>query len=253
MEDNLKNGVTEGTVLPDEIQNKIKSKKPLETDAQLAVDRNKWFIAFVLALLFAFYQAYIANVANKRFANNVQVAWVKLSPNGTWDVTYPDEGQRPEFFKATINSLLRQFVERRYSKLKNSIKADYGFASILMSDKLEMEFMSEQFFNAPKVAADVVNGESKEVKVKVKVVDHYDSDETIFNGQVGRLYRTNIFATETKYKRNGEPMKPQKRIVSIQWRIKNKDEISSKKDELALNPIGIEVIDSEYLDDPSDS
>ena len=253
MDEKLVDGVKPGVVLPDEIQTQVKSKKPLETDAQLAVDRNKWFIGFILALLFAFYQTYSANIANERFANNVQVAWVKLQPNGTWDVTYPSEGQQPEFFKATIDSLLRQFAERRYSKLKNSVKADYGFVALLMSDKMESEFLDTKGYYAPGVAADVANGIKDEVKVRVKIINHYDSDKIIFNGEEGRLYRTNIFVTEAGYRRDGQAKKLKKRIVSVQWRIKTKKEISAKKNELALNPIGIELIDSEYLEDPSDN
>jgi hypothetical protein len=191
--------------------------------------------------------------ANKRFAENVQVAWVKMSPSGTWDIEFHDESRGAEFYPATIDYMLAQFVERRFSQVRNSIETDYGFALQFMAPQLARWFVdSEQFDAAGKVAALQDQTGGPETFIKVGPVDHYDSDATSFGNAEGTLYRTNVFVTETRRNSDGSLAgEPTPKIVSLQWRIKSKGEIAADKKMLRINPIGLEILKSEILDDPS--
>ena len=227
--------------------------KPVARDAILAVDRNRWFYVSVGLLILCLLLGLQTMQANKRFAENVQVAWVKMSPSGTWDIEFYDESRGAEFYPATIDYMLTQFVERRYSKVRNSIENDYGFALQFMAPPLARWFVdSEQFNAAGKVAEILKSGEGAETFIKVGPVDHYDSDITTFGKAEGTLYRSHIFVTETRHNSDGSLAgEPVPKIVSIQWRIKSKGEIAADKKMLRINPVGLEVIKSEILDDPS--
>lgn len=227
--------------------------KPVVRDALLAADRNRWFYVSVGLLVLCLLLGLQTMQANKRFAENVRVAWVKMSPSGTWDIEFHDESRGADFYPATIDYMLAQFVERRYSKVRNSIKTDYGFSLQFMAPQMARTFIDSEQFNAAGVVAEFLEQrEGAETFIKVGPIDHYDSDITNFAGSEGTLYRTNIFVTENKQNKDGSlAADPVPRIVSIQWRIKSKGEVAGDKNMLRINPIGLEVIKSEILDDPS--
>lgn len=122
-----------------------------------------------------------------------------------------------------------------------------------MSLKLRSEFVSSKGYNAPAKAAKIADCTAcREVKFKVRNIDHYDSDKTKFGNHDGTLYRSNVFVQKTVYNTDGSPTKePEKLIVPIQWRIKSREEIQADKDLLKQNPIGLEIIAYDLLKDVS--
>jgi len=226
------------------------SAPPLERDALLSAERNRWFFVSLGLLVLCLLLGLEVIRANARFANNVQVAWVKMAPNGMWDIDFFDEDRGPEFFQSTIDYMLSQFVERRYSKVRASIKNDYGFALQFMGPKLARSFMDGDQYNAPGKVAVFLDGGANETLIKIRAIDHYDSDVTTFGRVEGTLYRSNIFVEETMRSNDGALLgNPKKKIVALQWRIKSKEEIQADKKGLRTNPIGLEVIKADILND----
>jgi hypothetical protein len=235
-------------------QKKIKgTPKLVKREASLTVDRNRWFIIVVILSLVAFVSIISAYKANTRADHNIKVAWVKMYPNGTWDIEFHGESRKPEFFQSTIDYLISQWVERRYSEIPHSIKNDYGYAYNFMSPKLKQEFISPTQFNAPKKAADIAGCSAcNHIEFKVRTdINHYDSDQTRFGKHDGVLYRSNVFVRRETKNPNGSLVDTINMIVSLQWRIKSVKEIQTDKKMLKHNPIGLEIIDYDLLKDPS--
>lgn len=241
-------------VLDSSQQNKVKKKpKQAEREAVLSVDRNRWFIATLILALIALVSVMSAYKANIRADNSIKTAWVKMYPSGTWDIEFHDENQEPEFFKSTIDYLIRQWVERRYSKIPHSVKNDYGFVYNFMSAELKQQFISPNQFNAPHKAAAIADCTTcPSVKAKLRSPpDHYDSDKTQFGCYEGTLYRSNVFVQTQTVNPDGSTIKAENMIVPLQWRLKSKKEIQADKKQLEYNPIGLEIIAYDILKDVS--
>jgi hypothetical protein len=225
----------------------------IDAMARLLAESLRSFYIILLLGLICLFSIMFAWKESNRADNNIKVAWVKMQPNGTWDVEFHDESRQPEFFPATIDYILTQWVERRFSEVSVSVKADYGFVYTFMSPKLRSDFTAANGFNAAVKAAEIADcATCREIRAKVRNLDHYDSDKTNFGKQDGTLYRSNIFISKASHNADGSPMaEPEKMIVSIQWRIKAKDEIQADKEILKQNPIGLEILSYELLNDRS--
>ena len=220
--------------------------------AGFASQNIRFFIIILMMGVICLASIAVAWKEGVRADNNIKIVWLKMYPNGTWDMEFHDEDRQPEFFRSTVDYLLTQWVERRFSEIPHAIKNDYGIAYIFMSSKLQAEFIDPKGYDAKAKAVRVMNCKSKckEVHFKVKTIDHYDSDKAGFGQHEGTLYRTNIFAQKTTLSNNGRSA-PQKLIVSIHWRIKSKEEIQADKKVLKQNPIGLEILMYELLEDVS--
>jgi len=234
-------------------QKKIKdTPKIVRREAALSTDKNRWFIATLLLSVVAIIAMALAYSASKRADTNIKVAWVKMFPNGTWDVEFQDENRAPEFFQATIDYLIRQWVERRYSQIPYSIKNDYGYVYNFMSPKLRKEFISSSQFNAPQKAAELTACSAcNHIEFKVRTIDHYDSDKTRFGKYEGVLYRSNVFVQRQEKNPDGTLVETTNMIVPLQWRIKATEEIQADKKMLEHNPIGLAIIAYDILKDSS--
>ena len=244
----------ESVVLDQTQQNQPAKPARIDAMAKLMSENIRSFLIIVLLCLLSLVSILFAWKESTRADNNIKVAWVKLMPNGTWDIEFHDEDRQPEFFQSTIDYILTQWVERRYSEIPHSIQSDYGYAYNFMSPKLRQEFISPKGLNAPARAAEVsACSACKEVRFKVRSdPDHYDSDKTKFGQHDGTLYRTNVFVLKNTYGADGSPQgDPEKLIVSLQWRIKSKEEIQADKDLLKQNPIGLEITAYDLLKDVS--
>ena len=230
-------------------------KTPMQVNAlaNLAAGNIRSFYIIIGLVAVCLFSIAFAWKESNRAAHNIKVAWVKMMPNGTWDIEFHDEGRQPEFFPATIDYILTQWVERRFSEVAPTVKADYGFAYTFMSPKLRNDFTAANGFNAAGKAAQIADCTAcAEVKTKVRNLDHYDSDKTRFGQRDGTLYRSNVFILKTKHNLDGSPAtEPEKMIVSIQWRLKAKEEIQADKEILKQNPIGLEILSYELLNDRS--
>jgi len=228
-----------------------KSPDSIVRESRLATDRNRWFYVCLALVVLCLLLGIQTMQANKRFAENVQVAWVKMYPNGTWDIEFYDESRGPQFFQSTIDYMLKEWVQRRFSKQRTSIESDYGFSLQFMSSKMAKAFLDTDQYNAAHVVAEFLEKtEEPEIEIKVDAIDHYDSDITRFGRADGTLYRTNVFVTQKKTGSDGSLLgDPVSKIVSLQWRIKSVGEIAADKKMLTINPIGLEVINATIVDD----
>lgn len=223
--------------------------------AKLTSDNIRYFWIILMLGLISCISILSAWSSSKRADHNIKVAWVKMYPNGTWDVEFHDESRGPEFFQSTIDYILRNWTIRRFSEIPASIKSDYGYAYVFMSPKLRNRFMSkgEGGFNAADKAAQIADSTAyREVRIQYRNMDHYDSDKTTFGKYQGTLYRTHVFINKITHNTDGSPLPdPQKMIVSIQWRILSKEEIQADKEIIEQNPIGLEIVEYDLLQDLS--
>lgn len=229
----------------------LPNRQKLMAKAMAANIRSFWIIVALcgitlLSILFAWKES-------NRADSNIKVVWLKMYPNGTWDMDFSDNERGPDFFQSTVDYILRQWVERRFSEVPHSIQSDYGFVYLFMSKKLQGEFISPNGDDAPTKAAKIAECAScGEVHVNVRNIDHYDSDKTVFGKHNGVLYRSNVFIQRNTHNADGNPNgNPEKLIVSLQWRIKSTEEIQAEKGILNQNPIGLEIISYELLKDVS--
>jgi hypothetical protein len=239
-------------VLPYSKQDKIDRIERVDTVARFASQNLRYFVIIILMGLICLSSIALAWIESNRAANNIKVVWLKMWPNGRWDMDFIDEDRGPEFFQSTVDYMLTQWVERRYSEIPSSIKSDYGFVFLFMSPKLQGSFVDTEGFNAYKKVADVMDcvGNCTEIRFKVTSLDHYDSDKTTFGRYEGILYRSNVFVKKT-VENGGKSPKEEKIIVSVHWRIKSKEEIQKDKKMLKYNPIGMEILRYELLEDRS--
>ncbi len=243
----------EPVVLDDRTRQKIKKRlSSLDLQARLAVANTRMFICVILMGIVTIFAVYGLHRASIRADNTIRTAWVKMYPNGTWDIDFNDEGRQPDFFQATIDYMLKNWSVRRYSKIPHTINADYGFAHIFMSPALQKEFVSPKGRNAPAAAAEIAACNNCPVtKIEIRNMDHYDADATSFGKFKGTLYRTNVFAARRLSAADGTFISNENIIISLQWRIRSREEIQAEKKQLKANPIGLEIMDYELLTDPN--
>jgi len=227
----------------------------------VAADRNRWFfVTLVLALVIVFLA--MDNIRLRRARSDIDLAWVRVFPDGSSDVSFNDVPNQPEFFESTVNSVLGRWVKARYGLNAATIRADYGFARELMSPDQARRFVAPGGFNAPKKAAEAIacGARCARAEVKIRNVEHY---EKINNALAdGSVYRSNVYIETVEYA--GEHHRTvEKAIVTLEWRILSKDEILAKYPDtrsnrnmlayLRSNPAAIEIMSYSKLVDPSDS
>jgi hypothetical protein len=248
----LRKKAESGVIVNQKLIEKLKEKKPIAVDARLVVDRNRWFLITLALTAITAFALVLAWNASKRADANIKVAWVKMYPNGTWDVEFHDETRQVEFFKTTIDFLIRNYIERRFREVPYAIDTDYGFALKFMAPPLSSEFMAKDGFNAADRAAKVASCIDCPFKeIEVRNIDHYDSDRTKFGKHDAALYRSNVFITETTKNHDGTVKERVKKIVSLHWRLKSKEEIQAEKQKLKDNPVGLEILKNDVIIDPS--
>jgi len=216
-----------------------------DTVPKLVSMNTKIYVLLILSLVFNLMQGFWINSANQRAETNTELMFVKMYPNGSWDVEYRNTGQEMDFFPLTIDKLLQDYVEARFGVKPESIRRDYGFSLVFMSEALAMHFSGSGNgqYNAAK-QAEALAKLGKTEEIKVRFVDHFDVANGVFVHGNSDVYRTNVFI-ERRIKnalgqQEGDPIK---QVVNLHWRIKATADLKqSTRDELRANPIGLEII-----------
>ncbi len=250
---------TPGAALPHSIASRVGDPSLLARDAFLASDRNKWFLVTMIlsgALCFVLYQ-YVA--LSERANIHREVLWVKMYPDGTYDMEEHDNLQSTEFLQSTVNSLLKRWVAARFSTHPTTVVSDYTFANYFLSPALTHEFVSEGEFHAAEQAAKIEQcPDCAVVTYEVRMLDHYDQGTGKFANVEGTFYRTNLFTTATKKNVQGRVKQERKRIVRVKWRLMIPEEVhllvNSRDGQRWLdhNPIGLEILEYSDIPDPSE-
>ncbi|SON51505.1 VirB8/TrbF family protein [Vibrio tapetis] len=209
----------------------------------LRAERNRWFVmslslsgVIVILLLFLFY-------AFGQAQHTKEVVYVKLEPNGSWSVLSYSPNDSQLFYKTTIDSMLQRFAIARYGITPETISSDWGEAQNFMAEKLATDFVSLRGFNAiEKIEAIKKSKNSADIVIE-RGIEHYDSIDWQMADELSReAIRSNLYLTRTLTV-NGKERDPEKLVLNVQWRLKEKKELANKSiDELRLNPIGLEIL-----------
>lgn len=210
--------------------------------ALLKGERNRWFIialtlviGIIISISFAWHYASLAN-------NNKALLYVKLYPNGTWEVVEYQAQDAQLYFKTTVDSLLASYVNHRFGEHPMTVTRDFGEASLLMDTALQNEFLSQEGFDAAQKAADIQADPLRQVNIDWQFNDHYDQIEGVADGLSTEIIRTNIYFTRTTNTAQSKG-KPEKLMLRIQWRLLPKTELEKQSKEfLKVNPIGLKII-----------
>lgn len=239
-----------GSIICTTLQARVNKLKPKIEVAELSVDRNKWAIAAIILAACLLLSLLMLYQENERFANHVKVAFVKLDPSGTYNISFADENSKPTYFLNTVYSLLSNYVERRYSKVNYSINSDYGYALNFMSAPLKNDFLNN--YKAAKVAADFIACKScQQVRVIVRNIQNDESDEAVINGNPGTIYHSTVFIRAEELNPDGTQASVINQIVTLTWTIKNIAALPNNLNSLQANPIGIEILNDSLKDDPT--
>lgn len=237
-----------GGLIPEGEKEALKKVRHAKTIANSRAQENRWFYVALVSLGVAGVASFGWHQADKRYAENVRVAYVKLAPNGTYFVDYTDEKKPVEFYKATVESKLAEWVEKRYSKRKSTITTDYGFAHLMMSTELQNDFMVNE--QAAKVAAEIVAcSNCGERDMKIRDIQSIDKD-LVPGSKTRQQFNTLVFAIEKRREPSGQVTCSNK-IVTLLWTFRPQAEIVNKREELRYNPLGQEIIRSTIRDDPT--
>lgn len=208
-----------------------------------------------LILLLAFVCAVAYGIAVTLAAkNNEKLIYVKLSPDGTWFIdtqfAHKDEA---DFFPATIDHLLSNYVTRRFREDPATIRNDYGFALVLMDPALAQFFKSPSGFDAAGRAARTRACPTCDVKeVEVRNIYHFDMDRLTGGSPDDSSYRTNVYINELLRSASDRGVLDTRRaIVTLRWRLMPRSALPRDRNVLMANPIGLKIIEEKVLDDPA--
>jgi hypothetical protein len=241
-----------GTLLSDLVQRRLSAKKPKIELAGVVVERNYWALATILlsvALVICLVSLY---VQTNRYENNIRTLMIKLYPNGTYDVDRVNFKGMPNYFLSTLNSLITQYIERRYSKHSDTITADYGFAYQFMSPEMRNQFMND-YHAAEKAKQFQTCTDCAQTTVKVGPIQHYEDDQTILHAKPAHEYRSTVFVTVSKHTKDGMFISRDKKIITLVWRIRSLKELNNDISSVRADPIGLVIVRASMRDDPSNS
>lgn len=226
----------------------------LQTVPKLTSTNSKLFIVLVLSIILNIAFGFWLDNAQSRAEKNREIMFVKMYPNGTWDVEYLESGNEADFFPITIDKLLSDYVVNRWGVDPHNVSRDYGHAIVFMNDEVKNNFLGtdKKQFNARKKVTEYTDRGWRE-KIKIRFMDHFDIAEGTFVNGNSDIYRTNVFITRTITDGTGNQKgKPKSEVVNLHWRLKSVKELKQyTRDELRANPIGIEIIVDEITADIS--
>ena len=237
-----------GGLIANNTHEEMVKNRHAKTMAHITVDRNKWFYVAMISLICNVGQQIGWHKADKRFAENVRVAWVKMYPNGLTDTEIADVEKPVDFFMNTVDSKLKEWIKKRYSMNKATITSDYGFAHFMMSEKMKTDFMDN--YKAPDIASAFKKcNDCQEINVKIRDLRMIDK-EKIENTRNGQQYTAMALTTEQKLNKEGRIVSCENKITTILWKFRSIAEVANKPSELEYNPLGQEIIASDSRTDP---
>lgn len=248
------------SVVMDEAEQKradSNSKLPAEKAAWRVLNNKLWIFAIFL-LLVVIFQNWNNRQAFKEAMHTKELVWIKMGPDGSATVDEFTPGDKPIFYRASVDGVLEKYLTARYGVQPETIRKDYGVAGVFMSEPMYTEFLSTQpgGFNALQRAVDVQANTNSVPRVEVKwgFPDHYDSVPGVFGKQKGEVFRSNIYFTTTTKSPSGLVLKDgvKKMIWRGQWRLLPKEALEKKSTAwLRANPIGLEIIQADVIEDPA--
>lgn len=237
--------------MPADLQKSMRDARHLDQLVALRTDRNRWFVFTALLAVLALATSIGWYSADRRFADNVRVEWVKLDPSGGYTIQYDSENRPTTFFRATVQSLLSRYVKARYQKERYTVAHEYGIAYLFMSPQLQQRFLVEE--HAPMRAARLQKCPTcNSVAIQVRTMQDIDKVALILpDAHPSAIYTTLVFVTETVRDPDGLTVRRANKIITLQWRIKSRRQIVRHREALAYDPLGIEIMTDSIKDDPT--
>lgn len=244
-----KRSTQSGGLMGDAESERHRKPKLGNTLAAIRADRNKWFYVTVVVVLQSIYANYGWKEADRRYAEDVRLMYVKMSPNGTTDVGFLDGEKTDDFFEASVESKLIEYTERRFSKRPETISPDYGFAMLFQEPELKTDFMENK--KAPEEAAKLIAcKDCKSVTAHVRDIQGVDKDP-MPNTRTRKQYTTLVFATYVTKSHSGKIESCENKIITLLWTFRPKKQVVKRSDELKYNPLGQGIIRETERDDPT--
>ncbi|GEM77225.1 conjugal transfer protein [Vibrio sagamiensis] len=225
-----------------ENNHKSEAKRQLSREALLVSERNRYFFLLlacvgVIALLVMF-----CWYAFAKAEHNQEIAYVKLSPNGAWQVVEYQPQDEQLYFKTTVDALIERYTIARFKGDSSTIEADWGEASAFMSSDLKAYFLAKDGFDAwSKI--DQLKKQNRNASIDIRYVEHYDKvDVHLSSGRADKALRTNVYFTR-ELSGAGQKTTKEALVLSLQWRLVDKTTLTNTPlSHLRVNPIGVEIL-----------
>jgi len=244
--------VHDGAMLDSGVQKRLANKRSRTQLARLKTINNILLGVVALCLIITLMSIGGWRKASDRFANNVQLMYVKLAPDGTHQVQYfSDGGAGDRWYQATVNASLINYVEHRFQKQRATISHDYGFALQYMSGPLAVDFRDN--YKAATVAmefADCIGCGA--VDVHIRAIDHETLQRPTNEQQVSTaVFKTIVYITLTEKDDSGKTLSKENKIVNLVWRLLPAPDVAANPNALHANPLGISIINQKVKNDLS--
>lgn len=184
-----------------------------------------------------------------QYANNIRVAWVKLSPNGDGYAEYLDDGgQADRYFDKAVYASLTNYLTWRFRIEPKTVDTDYGNASTFLGPTEADKFLNE-FKAAEKARTAVTCVSCPRAQVTVRGIDN-----TLLKpaqGSQPAVYKSAAFITVAERDASGAVLSRTNKIISLEWTLRPASQASQSPnlERLAVNPLSIEIISQDERED----
>lgn len=233
------------------IEQAKRDHKTVDNEGQIIVQNNKWFIVSLISMITSIILIFMWQGAENAADKPPETNWVLLYPDGSWRVEYKSPNDKQQFFTATIDKLLGDYINYRYQVIPATIRSDYGMASLFMGPILKKDFVkpSPEGFGAIEKAGEIsADKNSATTKVEVVYFDHLGDIKGITPGtnKSTQFIRTNIYVDELVLDAQGNPRgNAIRKIITLTWNLADVESLKKKPQKFFLvNPIGLTIIDS---------
>ncbi len=233
----------------------LKKNREVEKMTIDVVKSHALLLANILLVVVILFLIAANNAANSRAEVNQQITYVKMMPNGDWQVEFNKQYQNEfDFSKASVEQGLWSYVETRHSKVPELIRSYYGKALVYMSPEVQQDFMSPSGFNAPVVATEL----SPELTdfdeiVELRFFDHNEQYYGYYSSGVEDIYSTKVYITRKfrnrKTKEFIESLE-RKEVIALKWRLESEDNKRRwEREKILANAVGVIVVeDKQFID-----
>lgn len=222
-----------------------------DADGQIIVQNNKWFVVSLLSMITSVILIFMwqgaENAADKPPVTN----WVLMYPDGSWRVEHKAPGDTQEFYKATIERLLWDYITFRYQEIPATIRTDYGKASLFMGPIVKSNFMKaepEGFGAVVKAGEISADDRAPTKRLEYVFFDHISDIDGVVPGtkKQQQFIRTNVYVDELVMDFTGATQgNPIRKIITLTWKLADPESLKDKpKKYFLVNPIGLTIIDS---------
>ena len=214
-------------------------------------------LCLLLTLCCAGFGFYAISSANAR-ADEVRVAFVKLHPNGSYNVSFYDSEQPFSLFQNTIDQLLRKAIIARYKKDPATLNSDYNYFALFLGDIALQKFLTE--YRATQVVREYLEcSDCQIIHPQFRGLHHLDRDTINLNDiSAGVIVRSTAFLDlEIRSRNTGALIRVEKKIVPLLWTLDtSKINPTNNIADLSMvilneNPIGLSIQEYSIEDDLS--